>query len=390
MHAPSGATLDLPGQTVESVPPARESDREVAPCTFYVVVGGNDTSWRVDTPAKALGAKVVRMRLDNFADELKTPTPDGNFRWKPTRWGASYPDHEGDTAVWTRPDQLRATHAVAMHGNGIRTVAEVDDNYFAPLKFNRFMREHFSESPYKEIAHTYAPFERVIVTTEVLRDAFAAGMRKGGVRQLPEFHVCGNHVDPDEWPERLPYDGPVRVGWMGGESHWRDLNLAYPALKLAYDYGAKLHMIGYDPQWRPQSKIKGKQKGTTFGFQYEHTRWIDPSAWKRRSAYPLDIALAPLERNEFTLGKSDCKVVEYGMSGAAVVCSDTVYNKTIRHGETGLIGNSPLALARHVERLIREPKLRDELAVNLAQYVREERLITLEKNLKPWREATCP
>lgn len=329
---------------------------------------------------------MVKIQQDTGLHELTQPNLDGNFRWYETEEGAAYPDHEG-TPVFTRPDQTRATHALAMKANtGCPIVAEVDDNYLAPVKFNPYMKANYDANTYEEIKRSYAPFDRIIVTTQRLRDYFHKGLHGLGVRPVPEFVVCGNHVDPAAWPVRDDHDGPLRVGWMGSDSHFRDVKLAYPALKLAHDLGCQVVIIGYDPKWRPQTRISGLQQGESIGFDYEHIEWVDPRQWKR-GAFPLDIAIAPLERNEFTLGKSDVKFLDYTMSGAATVASYTVYSDSIVHGETGLLGTSREELARNVHTLIRNPELRERLVTNAQQYVRENRLITLPQNLEPWQEA---
>lgn len=372
--------------TALAEPNLNRHEDSIPPCTWFTVVGNNDCSWRVDTPAKALGAKVIKIRQETGAAELNAPNLDGNFRWYMTEDGdAVYPDLEGECAVWTRPDQTRAIHAIAMADQGIRMVAEVDDNYLAPAKFNPFMRQHYRAATYDEIKRAYAPFDHIIVTTDWLRDSYRKQLKDFGVKPLPAFHVCGNHIDPADWPDPEPYDGPVRIGWMGSDSHFRDVKLAYPAMKLAYDHGCHVVLIGYDPRWRP-GQITGRNLERTAGFEYEYVGWTDPKDWKR-SAFPIDIGLAPLERNVFTLGKSDIKVIDYAMSGAAVVASDTVYGKTIKHEQTGLIGSSQAEIAYQTMRLVRDPKMRHELAANLRQYILENRVITQPENLRPWKEA---
>ncbi len=360
-----------------------------APATFFCIVGNNDTSWRVDVPAKALGAKVVKVPMEVAQSQFTNPNLDGDFRWYLSKDDDPvYPDLEG-TAVWTRPDTLRATHAIAMYDQGARMVAEVDDNYLAPPKHNLFMRQHYHQRSRDEIRKAYATFEHIIVTTDWLAEVYRREL-KGIMRgyKLPHFHVCGNHVDPDDWPEAEDYDGPLRIGWMGSDSHWRDVWLAYSALGWASKSGHRAIFIGYDPKWWPQCSIKSGRipARTEYGFTFEHIPWVDPREWKRK-AFPLDIALAPLEANKFTRCKSDVKVLEYGMAGAAVVASRVIYGKTIRHGETGLIARDAAEMLKHTQALARDSKMRAELAANLTQYVREERLITQPKNLNPWREA---
>ena len=116
-----------------------------APASWYVVKGSNDTYWRVEVPAKAIGAQVFQIPIETGKEEISQPgLRDRTFRWVATEEGADYPDHEG-TAVFTRPDEARATHALAMKDQGHRIVAEVDDNYFAPTKQNLSMRLRYDD-----------------------------------------------------------------------------------------------------------------------------------------------------------------------------------------------------------------------------------------------------
>jgi hypothetical protein len=202
--------------------------------------------------------------------------------------------------------------------------------------------------------------------------------------------VIGNHVDPDHWPETAPNpSGRLRVGWMGSDSHFRDIKLAYPALQWAAEQGHEVVLIGYDPHWRPQCTLgahSGLRYGDQFGFPYTWIPWVDPREFERpRVAWPIDIGLAPLERTTFNLGKSDVKWGEYVMSGAATIASaGTVYGE-IAHGETGLLANSPEAFHRLTRELCQNPRLREQLVLGAEQHWRERRLIT--QHTHEWQEA---
>lgn len=162
--------------------------------------------------------------------DLLTPNDKWSFRWNETEDGAEYPDHEG-AAVFTRPCEVRMTHALAMKEfHGARIVAELDDNYLAPGQFNLAMRDWWDADTAKQQLLVLKNFDAVVFSTKWLRDNYVKGYRRVlGLKEkkLPELHVCGNHVDPDDWPERSPQQDRVRVGWMGSPSHLWDLKLAY-------------------------------------------------------------------------------------------------------------------------------------------------------------------
>jgi glycosyltransferase involved in cell wall biosynthesis len=290
--------------------------------------------------------------------------------------------------VFTRPDKPRATHALTMREQGVRIVAEVDDNYLSDRNLSLAMRHLHDRGDRRRHLEAMGCFDRIIVTTRWLRDYYAKALRKE-LRVRPEFFVCGNHVDPADWPQRIERDGPLRVGWMGSPSHVWDIKLAYPALKWAADQGHEVVIIGMDPDWRPQSWIRDQgamRRGEAFGFQYRHVPWVDPRQFNRQlAAYPLDVALAPLLRNEHTLGKSDVKWLEYSMSGAATVASNGTVYSDIEHGETGMLAGGREEMLLWTKELCRNTPLRETLVANAQQHIRETRLI--EHHAHEWREA---
>jgi glycosyltransferase involved in cell wall biosynthesis len=88
-----------------------------------------------------------------------------------------------------------------------------------------------------------------------------------------------------------------------------------------------------------------------------------------------DLVLLPLEPTRFNLHKSDLKFIESAAHGVAALASPTVYDRTIRHGETGLIYHSPEEFGALLERLIHDAPFRHELAGAAYRYVAENRLL---------------
>jgi len=344
--------------------------------TFYCITGNSDYSWRVISPARAVEAKTCLIPEDGGYYAVTQPNEDTPFRWVQGEDGLTeYPDHEG-AAVWIRPDIPRAVHAKAMRRLGHRTIAETDDNYLADRKHNIYMREN-NFGPKERLEHmkAMASMDAMVFSTEWLRDFYFKELAtQFGKQRLPEMFVCGNHVYREDWPEVDEYDGPVRVGWMGSPSHVWDLNLGWPALLYAKQNGADTVMIGYHPAegniTHPKAKANAKQWAKV-DYTYIPWRKLDGST---RMKLPLDIGLCPLVANEFTLGKSDIKAIEYVISGAAVVAmNNPVFNRNWKHGETALLVGSPSEMIDAVALLMRDKKLREELVANGRQYVREYR-----------------
>lgn len=418
--------------------PARtkKPQRKPAIATWYVQVGGNDIWWRVEAPAKAVGGRTCKVPESEVFDAFMEPnihtafpwrliaeTPEGRKHVVRTAIGwkrlcnkktqiislrAEFPNHEG-VAVFTRPALPHATLAKAMRLDGIRTIAETDDNYFSNPSQNLFLRQtQFAEKDRMAHAKALASMDANIFSTELLRDFYYREYRQRfGKKGLPDMFVCRNHVDARVWPERTERDGPVRVGFMGSNSHVWDVNLIYGAIHMAKQEHCETHFIGYNPA-NPDPNMPDKlmavndetgeeeeiqfrsEKSKRFIEQWaavvtRATRWIEPHEYHRASL-PLDIGLAPLRSDSFTLGKSDVKAIEYTISGAAVVCTNTpVYNRFWKHEENCLMANSPAEFALQTRRLIRDPKLRYELVTAAQEKVLAERGV--KQMREEWRAA---
>ena len=373
-----------------------------ASSTWYVIQGGNDITWRSESPCYLLDGKMNVIPEEGGYYALTQPNHDSAFRWEllvthengaeekvisDVRWKdlcdsraritsvkEIFPDHEG-TAVWTRPDICRATHAKAMREqHDIRTVCEVDDNYLTDPKFNYFMRvNNWSKTDRLDHMKAVCSMSAIVTSTEWLRDYYWKALTKEfGKKLVPPIHVCGNHIDDRYLVEPVPNNGRLRVGYMGSDSHLWDVKLAYPALKWAHDAGHEVVFIGIDPKWRHK-------------FEYTHIPWQKPEEY-RRQALPLDIGLAPLVTNHHTLGKSDIKALEYLLSGAApVVQNNEVYNRTMKHGETAWLAGSPEEMWMATQRLCNDKKMRERTVANGQQYIREERMI--EQHRAEWEAA---
>lgn len=338
-------------------------------------------------PARVAGATVRQIPEDQAEAVLLRENTSDVFPWSLDGDYGTYPLHRGP-AVWTRPCPARAVHAEALRQQGFRQVGEIDDNYLADGKHNVFLRSSGQNEDTRRISlKALAAMDAMVFTTVALRDMYWKAF-KNYKFPMPELHVCGNHLFVEDWPEVVPSDGPLRVGWMGSSSHVWDVDIAWASLLFASRNGCKTYMIGYDPA-NPETDvtspraIEKREQWRKVG--HEFVPWRKMSGTERLSL-PLDIGLCPLRWDEFTAGKSDIKAVEYTISGAAVVASNhPVYSRNWVHGETALLCGSDREMIDAVERLMRDENLRSRLVENARQYVREER--NIEKHVDEWRAA---
>ncbi len=314
-----------------------------------------------------------------------------------------FPAHEG-VAVWVRPDLARATLAKAMRMNGVRTIAETDDNYFSDARHNIFLRRGQTNDKIRlDHAKAMVSMDANVFSTIWLRDRYHREYRKlFGDVGLPEMHVCRNHIPREMWPETVPNYGPLRVGFMGSPSHIWDVSRAYAAFHGAKQVGATTTMIGYNPaDPDPDTPDTIELDGETIELRNaksiavrdkwksvvdNHVRWIDPDSY-HRVPLPLDIGIAPLRRNDNTLGKSDIKAIEYTVSGAAVVAESHPVFRSAGwvHEVNCLLTSSQNEMARQTVRLIRDHALRRELVQNAREMVATERNEAVMRD--EWRAA---
>jgi hypothetical protein len=127
--------------------------------------------------------------------------------------------------------------------------------------------------------------------------------------------------------------GPVTIcfGALNRETDWAPIPPALNRL-LAVHEGLRVQVI-YDRSIF--DALATPHKGFEPLCSYHRSRCILGAA---------DVALLPLEPTRINQHKSDLKFIECAAQGVVALASPTVYDRTIRHGETGV----DLPLARRV------------------------------------------
>ncbi|MFI5455421.1 MAG: methyltransferase domain-containing protein [Isosphaerales bacterium] len=91
--------------------------------------------------------------------------------------------------------------------------------------------------------------------------------------------------------------------------------------------------------------------------------------------HEADIALLPLAPTRFNQHKSDLKFIECAAHGVAALASPTVYERTIKSGETGVVYHSLEEFEMLLDRLIQDAPFRRRLGENAYRFVAEDRLL---------------
>lgn len=146
--------------------------------------------------------------------------------------------------------------------------------------------------------------DRLVVTTEPLADAYRS--------MVGDLRVVPNYLPRIRWAglQSLRRQGKrPRVGWAGGQQHEGDLELLAPVVEAT----AK------EVDWVflgmcPEALLPYVREVYPFGSFAEYPR--------RLASLNLDVAVAPLEQHPFNVAKSNLRLLEYGVLGWPVVCSD--------------------------------------------------------------------
>jgi glycosyltransferase involved in cell wall biosynthesis len=189
-----------------------------------------------------------------------------------------------------------------------RRIYELDDYVISVPKKNGHMR-NMPESSQMEalVRQGISLCDRVVVSTEALGDALSS--------MHHDIRVAPNMLARDIWlklvgvSQRRTSNRP-RIGWGGGTSHTGDLEVIAEVVRELADE-VEWVFFGMCPEaLRP--------------YLHEFHPSISLAEYPAKLAsLNLDLALAPLEFHIFNDCKSNLRLLEYGICGYPVICSDT-------------------------------------------------------------------
>ena len=168
------------------------------------------------------------------------------------------------------------------------------------------------------------------------------------------FHDRVTVVAEAENCERLvprpPHTGQAKViGWVGSPSAAAYLHEITPALQeISRRYpDVVLRVIG------------GRYEAD--GVRVEQQPWVYEN--EREQFHGLDIGLMPLPMEEWSKGKSGCKMRQYMASGVPGVASRIGYNcELVEHNTTGLLCGTSDEWIDALDALVTQPDLRNRIA----------------------------
>ncbi|HDS1734461.1 glycosyltransferase [Pseudomonas hunanensis] len=185
-----------------------------------------------------------------------------------------------------------------------RRIFEIDDYVIEPSEKNDHIRNR-PKNIGELLGQAIGLCDRLVVSTEPLADALSHLHR--------DIRVVPNMLSASLWTglsSQRQTSAKPRVGWAGGTSHRGDLELMLGVVRALADE-VDWVFFGMCPEMlRPY--IKEFHKGVPLS-QYP----------RKLASLNLDLALAPLEQNLFNDCKSNLRLLEYGVCGFPVICTDT-------------------------------------------------------------------
>jgi glycosyltransferase involved in cell wall biosynthesis len=183
---------------------------------------------------------------------------------------------------------------------GAKVVLEFDD-YLPNIPTRSVYRKKVSQGWVKKMRRAIEQVDWLVVSTPVLAQEYA------------EFHddirVALNGLLPEWWrplEARRRMGRKMRVGWAGGVSHTGDL--------------AEIRSVVKDLQHEVEWVFMG-MKPDDVACEFHPGVPIDQYPAKL-AALSLDLAVVPLELNQFNRSKSNLRLLELGACGVPVICTD--------------------------------------------------------------------
>jgi glycosyltransferase involved in cell wall biosynthesis len=247
----------------------------------------------------------------------------------------------------------------------IRLIFELDD-LKTEMPSNNPKARTMPHDVGERLAEALSYCDRMIVTTEPLKQAYS--------HLIDDIVVVPNRLERSRWDglssKRRAGTKP-RVGWAGAQQHHGDLELLREVVEATADE-VEWVFFGMCPQeLRPY--IQEFHEGVVF------------------EAYPtklaslnLDLAVAPLEINRFNEAKSNLRLLEYGIMGWPVVCTDIEPYRAYKAPVTRVANTSAAwvdAIRQHVYDLDSSERAGDRL------HAWVQRHWMLEDHLESWLDA---
>lgn len=246
------------------------------------------------------------------------------------------------------------------------TVLALDDVASAIDPSSPFYK-NFSPDTRSRMSYALARCDRMVVSTE-----FLAGHYRNFIKDI---RVVPNRLDMGKWLHLAPRKGrgpKVRIGWAGGTTHQRDLMLLKEVIEQTRDEADWIFFGMCPPEIAPL--LAESHPFVAYG---DYPTFL--------ANLELDLAVAPLADNLFNRGKSNLRLLELGILGLPVVCTDI---DPYQNSPACRVKNSVAAWVSALRERIHDRDAREREGLAMRQWVLQNYL--LDNHLDEWLDAHMP
>ncbi len=347
-----------PRPDVDFIVPWQATDRALPRIAGFALGSEGSCLYRADSPLQALdkARRADCALIPRYEDRVCTPTVAELARIDPDIMLLHNTVH--DSYLHMLELYKRFNRAFRVFGG--------DDLMFALHGKNPFQKTIYRDMK-KRLRTCLSLCDRLVVTTEPLAEAYR-GM-------IDDIRVVPNYLESTRWGHlqslRRQGDKP-RVGWAGATQHQGDLELLIDVVRETAKE-VDWVFLGMCPEAiRPY--ICEFHKGVPLEVYPE-----------KLASLNLDLAVAPLETHRFNEAKSNLRILEYGVLGWPVICTNI---HPYQNAPVERVSNNPRAWINAIRARIHDLDATAAEGDRLRRWVLEHNM--LEAHLDYWLTALSP
>lgn len=241
------------------------------------------------------------------------------------------------------------------------------DDLLTNMAASNPLRKYVPANSRARLRYALERCDRMVASTHFLAETYR--------HFIPDIRVVPNRLEQDIW---LPLQSQKRtgkkprIGWAGGTTHQDDLLLLKSVIERTRDEADWIFFGMCPDEIRPLLS--------------ECHPFTELSAYPGRlAALNLDIAVAPLAQIPFNQGKSNLRLLEYGILGIPVVCTDI---DPYHDSPACCVANSTEAWVEALRARIHDADAREHEGAEIQQWVQRNYL--LERHFDDWLNAHLP
>ncbi|WP_298397964.1 hypothetical protein [uncultured Azonexus sp.] len=346
----------IPGLETSHLPPWHVVPNQQLRILARPVTNGQGY-YRVTAPLDALHAEGKIQRCIWDQSNFRPATPAELIRLAPDVLVVQ--NYLGDSCL----HELRETRNITPRPFVIQTL----DDLMSGLAASNPLRATIPPNPAERIQHSLAHCDRLIVSTDYLAEHHN--------HHVKDIKVVPNRLEQALW---LPLSSQKRtgkkprIGWAGGTTHQDDLLLLEEIITATRDDADWIFMGMCPESIRPLLSEYHPMVGLA-----DYPAYL--------ASLNFDIAVAPLAETPFNRAKSNLRLLEYGILGIPVVCTDIA---PYRNSPACRVKNTPAAWIQALQERIHDPDAREREGRVMREWVL--RAYILEDHLDEWLMAHRP